>query len=148
MGYIAMLLLAALAGVAFSLQGPLNAGLAQHTGSATTAAFLSFVVGVASATVIAGVATAFGRGGTLLPDGVPRHLFLAGCLGAFGVITMTIIVPRIGVTMAIAAMMAGQLGAALVTDRMGWFGASGAELSTRRLAGAGLMMVAVWMMRR
>jgi transporter family-2 protein len=148
MAYIAMLLLAALAGVAFSMQGPLNAALSQHTGSATTASFLSFVVGLATATMIAGIATAFGRGGSLLPDGVPRYLYLAGCLGAFGVITMTIIVPRLGVTMAIAAMMAGQLGAALVTDRMGWFGTEASELSPRRLAGAALMMVAVWMMRR
>ena len=140
--------LAALAGVAFSLQGPINAGLARHVGGAPAAALLSFLVAAVTMVAVYAVAAGVGHGGAPTTAGVPRHLYLAGCLGVVGIVLMTIAVPRVGVSAAVAAMIGGQVVTALVTDRFGWFGGAVIELSPRRLIGAGLVLVGVWLVRR
>lgn len=148
MALLPFMLIAAGAGAGFALQGPVNAGLARYVGGPVAASFFSFTVG---ALICAAVfAAAAMMGGTNVRGFVtaPRHLLIGGLFGSSGVIAMAIIVPRLGVGSATTAMIAGQLVAALVADRMGWFVDAPVPLTARRLAGAALMMLSVWMLRR
>jgi transporter family-2 protein len=145
---LVLFVLAGVAGAAFSLQGPINAGLSRYAGGALGASFVTFMVAAVTMTVVYVAAVAAGHGGTIPPAGAPRHLYLSGCLGVLGIVLMTVTVPRIGVTAAVAAMIAGQLLAALGSDRFGWFGGVATELAPRQWLGAVLMLLAVWLVRR
>ena len=92
------------------------------------------------ALTLAGGAGAAGRLGT-----VPMWQFAGGLLGAFYVWAMAASVSALGVVTALAALVLGQLGAALLIDHFGVFGVAVQPVSPRRLVavvlvGAGLVL--------
>ncbi|WP_308917478.1 DMT family transporter [Jannaschia sp. LMIT008] len=110
-----------LVGIGFGVQAPLNAALGKGIGSGVAAAAISFGVGFAAllaVTALRGDLGAFARAGS-----VPWVLWLGGFLGAAVVWAMLWAVPTIGILTAFAALLLGQLGAALVMDAMGAFAA-------------------------
>lgn len=148
MALLPFMLIAACAGAGFALQGPVNAGLARYVGGPVSASFFSFTVGALICAAVFAAAWMWGDTNVRGFVTAPRHLLIGGIFGSAGVIAMAFIVPRLGVGMATTAMMAGQLVAALLADKFGWFVDAPVPLSMRRLAGAGLMLIAVWMLRR
>jgi transporter family-2 protein len=146
---VLMLALAAFAGVAFGLQGPVNAGLARHVGGPFAASLVSFAVGVVTMAIAWGVAVAAGAGSNLRGiAAAPPVLLIGGLLGAIGVCGMTIVVPRVGVALAMGTLIFGQMACALAADHFGWFGAEPIPVSARRLAGGAVLLVGVWLLRR
>lgn len=108
------------AGAAVATQSPLNAALGRGVGSALGAAAISFGVGFL---VLVLVTVLFGQGGSLTAAGsMPPGLLLGGVLGAFFVWAMLSNVPVLGVVTATAALILGQMCAALVLDMIGAFG--------------------------
>ena len=73
----------------------------------------------------------------------PKHLFLAGLLVAFYVLSITWIAPKFGVGNAIFFVLLGQLVAAAAIDHFGLFGAAAAPLGLARIAGISLMAAGV-----
>ena len=65
----------------------------------------------------------------------PRHLFLAGLLVTFYILSITTIAPHFGVGNAIFFVLLGQLISAAVVDHFALFGASGSPLSVTRSLG-------------
>ncbi len=130
-------LIVVVAGMALSLQAPLNAALARVLGQPVAAAAVSFGVGFAVLVVISLV---LGGPGPLLR--LPTATWwqvTGGCLGAFYVWSVIWGVPSLGVVTTVAALILGQMIAALVLDATGLFGLPVTPINPARLAGAGLV---------
>jgi transporter family-2 protein len=71
----------------------------------------------------------------------PWWMLTGGALGAMIVFSITIAGPRIGTTAVVALLIAGQLVAATVIDRFGWFGFDRVALEWPRILGIALLAV-------
>ena len=133
----------ALGGAAIAVQAPINSRLAGHLGDPVLAAGVSFFVGFL---VLGSIALARGSlGGLLAAPSVPWWAWVGGALGAIYVWSAIWAVGTLGVLTMVAALIFGQLGAALVLDAIGAFGLVVREISwTRILAvafvGVGLVL--------
>lgn len=119
------------AGIGFAVQAPLNAALGRVVGSGLAAATISFGVGFAA---LLALTLAFGQGAALgRAAGAAPVLLIGGLFGAAVVWSMLWAVPAVGIFTAIAALLAGQLGAALVLDALGAFAAPVHAVTPTRL---------------
>ena len=75
--------------------------------------------------------------------GQPKHLFLAGVLVAFYVLSITFIAPTFGVGNAVFFVLLGQLVSAAAIDHFGLFGAQVSNVSGMRLLGLAVMAAGV-----
>lgn len=108
-----------LVGIGFAVQAPLNAALGKAIGGGIAAAAVSFGVGFAA---LLALTLATGQGPALArATGAVPVLWTGGLLGAAVVWAMLWSVPTIGILTAFAALLLGQLSAALVLDAMGAF---------------------------
>jgi len=130
------------AGIGIPVLAALNAALGARIGSPAAAATVLFVVAFLSSLVVALVA---GPQGFTRLAGVPKHLFLAGVLIAFYVLTITFIAPHFGVGNAVFFVLLGQLVSAAAIDHFGFFGAQVSPLGLTRAAGIAVMAAGVWL---
>lgn len=139
------ILIVVAAGMALSTQAPLNAALARTLQQPLAAAALSFGVGFALLMLLS-----IAIGGTAplarLPA-APGWQLLGGFLGAFYVWAVIWGVPQVGVVTTVAALILGQLVAALFIDTTGWFGLAVQALTPQRIAAAGLVAAGVVLSR-
>jgi transporter family-2 protein len=141
--FLFALLAVAIGGACISTQAPINARLSGHVGGPMIAAAISFLVGF----LVLGALT-LARGG--LPgfsgaSGAPWWAWVGGVLGAVYVWAAASSVGTLGVVTLVAALVFGQLAAALVLDATGAFGMVVREVSWTRIAavalvGAGLIL--------
>lgn len=137
-GYAAIMLLA---GIGIPVLAALNARLGMHLGSAPGASVVLF--GVALAAALA--ALAVGGGSYAELASAPRHLFLAGTLVAFYVLSITWVAPRFGIGNAIFFVLLGQMISAALIDHFGLFGARVVALSPMRALGLTTMALGVFL---
>ena len=136
-----------LAGMLLALQGPINAQLARALGSPIAAAAMSFIAGTVVLTVIT-LATVQAQGISIAWRTPPLWmLFAGGCLGAIFVTCALILTPKLGVAATMAFIVAGQLLAGLLIDRLGYFDLAVRELTFGRVAGAVLLVIGALMLR-
>lgn len=131
------LIIIAIAGIALATQAPINAALGRSLGSPIAAAAVSFGVGLVVLTLLALVISGpqtFAKLGV-----TPGWQLLGGLLGAFYVSAVLWGVSTLGVLSAMAALILGQMGAALVLDGNGLFGLPVQALSPQRIAAAVLV---------
>lgn len=136
-----------LAGIGVPVLAALNARLGSRTGSpAAAAAVILFAVAFcgAAATMLATRGTA---ALAAAPD-QPRHLFLAGLLVAFYVLSITWIAPLFGLDNAIMFVLLGQLVSAAVIDQFGLMGSIVRQVTPMRGAGLLLMAAGVFLAQR
>ncbi len=134
-----------LAGIGIPLLAALNAALGVHIGSPAAAATVLFVVALC---VSATVAILTGPAPLLLAISAPKHLFLAGALIAFYVLSITYIAPHFGIGNAVFFVLLGQLISAALIDQFGLFGAQASPISLSRALGIALMAGGVWLTQR
>jgi transporter family-2 protein len=79
---------------------------------------------------------------------VPKWLWLGAVLGVFVVGAITLAGAKIGATATVALLIAGQLGAAVVVDRFGWFGVDKVAVTWTRVAGVALLAVGAFLTLR
>jgi transporter family-2 protein len=128
----------ALGGVAISMQAPINAALGRGIGGAVPAAAVSFGVGFL---VLMAVSLLQGQGGAYLRLGqVPFWTLLGGFLGAWYVFAAAWGVASLGVVTLVAALVLGQMAAALVIDATGILGATVREITPTRIAAAVMVL--------
>ncbi|MFV0512685.1 MAG: DMT family transporter [Jhaorihella sp.] len=139
MTHYALIMLAA--GVGIPVLAALNAALGQLIGSPTAAAAVLFAVAF-SATLMLLAFTGTQPLGEL--GNAPRHLFLAGLLVAFYVLSITHVAPHFGVGNAVFFVLVGQLVSAAAIDHFGLLGAQVNPLSPMRAGGIALMGLGVW----
>ncbi len=137
-GYAAVMLAA---GIGIPILAALNASLGARIGSPAAAASVLFVVAFAAAVVTMG-ATGGTRALAALPA-QPVHLFMAGLLIAFYVLSITWVAPRFGIGNAVFFVLLGQLVSAALIDHFGLFGAQQTALTMTRAAGIAVMAAGV-----
>lgn len=139
MMHYALVMLAA--GIGIPVLAALNAALGKVIGSPTAAAVVLFTVafGVSAVAVLITGLQPLSRLGE-----APRHLFLAGCLVAFYVLSITHVAPHFGVGNAVFFVLIGQLISAAVIDHFGLFGAQAQPLTLTRAGGLSLMAAGAW----
>lgn len=135
-------LIMTLAGIGIPVLAALNAALGARIGSPAAAATVAFMIAFCAALVVtfATGPQAFGR----FAD-VPLHLFGAGLLIAFYVLSITYIAPHFGVGNAVFFVLLGQLVSAALIDHYGLFGAQVSPISLTRASGVAVMAVGVWL---
>lgn len=134
-------------GAIFASQGAINGRLAQHIGGPLPAALISFSVGW-SALFILNLAARTPVPQSAAIGAVPWWGWFGGLIGAAGVTMAALSVPKIGVAPWVAAIIAGQLLAALFLDHIGAFGQAVREVSFGRVAGALCLAAGVYLIRR
>ncbi len=140
------LALAAIAGVLMAVQAPTNALLSKASGSPVIAAFISFLVGTAALGAV--VAIDSSRGAVAGLKHVPWYAWLGGFYGAFFVAVAAFAAPRLGVGVLLTAAIAGQLLGAIVLDHFGLLGLTKNPITVTRVAGIGLVLLGVLLVRR
>lgn len=131
-----------LAGIGIPVLAALNAALGGRIGSPVAASVVLFAIAFASALAVF-VIGGFKPQVSLLS--APKHLFLAGVLIAFYVLSITFIAPKFGVGNAVFFVLLGQLISAAMIDHFGLFGAQISPLSVTRAGGIALMAFGVYM---
>lgn len=133
------------AGIGVPVLAALNAALGRQIGSPAVAAAVLFIV----AFVVAAVTAIFTNpAATAKLASAPRHLFLAGVLVAFYVLSITWIAPTMGVGNAVFLVLLGQLISAAAIDHFGLFTAQPAPLNLTRAAGIALMAAGVFVTQK
>ncbi|MGB5838342.1 MAG: DMT family transporter [Albidovulum sp.] len=134
-----------LAGIGIPVLAALNAQLGGRIGApaAGTVLFAVAFFGAAVTMLVTGGASALGG----VPD-QPKHLFLAGLLVAFYVLSITWVAPRFGLGNAITCVLLGQLVSAAFIDQFGLLGAALKQVTPMRMAGLGLMAAGVFLTQR
>jgi transporter family-2 protein len=127
-----------LGGVFLSSQAPINAALARSLGDPVLAACISFGIGFVILAAISVFRGAWPSGGAMAA--APWWSWLGGFLGAFYVAIVIWGVPQLGVVSTVAALVFGQVAAALVLDAVGAFGLPVQAITWQRLLAAGLIL--------
>ena len=128
------------AGIGIPVLAALNAQLGTRLGSPAAAATCLFAVAMLSTLAVLAV-----TGPAAITGAVeaPRHLFLAGCLVAFYVLSITWIAPKFGIGNAVFFVLLGQLISAAAIDHFGLMGARVSPVNLTRAAGIALMAAGV-----
>ena len=138
-------LLLPLAGIGIPVLAALNARLGTLAGSPAAAATVLFVVAFSAAFVTCLVT---GTGALAQLPGQPPHLFLAGLLVAFYVLSITYVAPTFGVGNAVFFVLLGQLISSAAIDHWGLLGARPSPVDARRALGLALMAAGVLLARK
>ncbi len=127
-----------LGGVFLSAQAPINAALAKSLGDPVLAACISFGTGFV---ILAALSTLRGTWPSASAmTAAPWWSWLGGLLGAFYVAIVIWGVPQLGVVSTVAALIFGQVVAALVLDAIGAFGLPVQAITWQRLLAAGMIL--------
>ncbi|MBL9052838.1 MAG: DMT family transporter [Tabrizicola sp.] len=126
-----------LGGVAVAVQAPINAALGRELGAMVPAAAVSFGVGFL---VLIAASTLLGQSGAFLKlASAPAWTLVGGALGSVYVLSAIWGVGTLGVVTMVAALVFGQMAAAMVIDSTGSLGMELREISPQRIAAAGLV---------
>ena len=135
--------LAIAAGVAAALQAATNAGLSKSAGLGPALVVNTVVVLIGAL----GLWAALGAKTTFFPESVPSAFYLGGVYGFVIIASLAFVFPKIGAAYAIALMVAGQCGAALVVDHFGLVGMPRDPVTTQRVIGVALVAAGAVVMR-
>jgi transporter family-2 protein len=141
-------ILAAVSGVMIAFQARANGELSQRIGNPIEAALVSFGSGLVVISLISLFNPAIKTGirnlrGAVNRKEIPIWTLFAGMLGGSFVAVQTQIVPIIGVAIYSVASIAGQTAASLLVDRIGLTGGGKKNITTKRVAAAGVTVIAV-----
>ncbi|MGD2037598.1 MAG: DMT family transporter [Desulfobacterales bacterium] len=136
---LGLIVLAVFAGMSNGFQAPINAALGKFVGIVESSC-ISFSVGTLSLLVVSLVA---GQGSILRIADAPPNLWIGGLLGAFYVTIVLFVVPKIGAAVMIAAVITGQMTAALIIDQVGLLGIPKNPIDLYRLGGLACMAVGI-----
>ena len=133
-------------GAATALQAPTNAKMMTAVGSPVNAAFVSFAVGTAALGILAVVLQT--RPDMAASRALPWYAWVGSLYGAIFVVAAAWGVPRLGVATTIILMVAGQLLLSVALDHFGAMGMPKQPISWGRVAGVGLVLAGVLLVRR
>ena len=140
-------LLGILSGAFIALQAPINAGLGRGLGLPIAATAASFIAGTVLLIPIA-LAVSHMQGVPIRWSAPPLWMYLAGGgLGAAYVTSVIVLTPKLGTAATMALVVAGQLIAGLILDRMGAFELVVREITMGRIAGVVLLLVGALLIR-
>ncbi|MGD9917962.1 MAG: DMT family transporter [Paenirhodobacter sp.] len=134
------------AGIGIPVLAALNAQLGSRIGSPVVAAVVLFCVALTGAVVV--MLASAGPSALAHVPTQPRHLFLAGLLVCFYVLSVTFVAPKFGVGNAVFFVLMGQMISAALIDQFGLFGAIARPVTALRGTGIGLMGIGLFLIQR
>ena len=142
------ILMAMVVGAGAMVQAGINYQLSGVLGSPVSAAFVSFAVGTLALALFALVSrVSVPEMGRLTQ--APWHLFVAGgILGAIFVATTVVLVPKLGASALLAAVVAGQMICAILLDHWGLVGFPRHAFNPWRGVGAVMLLGGVILIRK
>ena len=136
-----------LAGAALPVQAGINVHLRGIFGNPVRASFVQFTVGALFLLAL----TLFARDPWPALNDLargPAWAWTGGILGALYVVSVIVLVPRLGSAVTFALIVAGQMGISLAIDQFGLFGLPRSPLSLARIGGGALLVAGVILIRR
>lgn len=135
--------LGALAGVMLAIQSVLNSTLGQRVGNFGSVLILT-IVGMSTLIllIILFPSTADFK---QIPTFSEWHLYIGGILGIAILIVPIVLVPKIGTTSTLIAIVLGQMAAALLIDHFGIFASPKIELNLTRVVGIALVTLGAFL---
>ena len=140
-------LLGVLSGAFIAVQAPINAQLARGLGLPVAAAAFSFLSGAVVLGLVSVAVTRFGNVTLDWKAPAPWLFVVGGLLGGAYVTASTVLAPRLGAAALMAFLVAGQLLAGMMLDRIGFLGMAVREISLGRVAGAVLLLAGALLIR-
>lgn len=136
------------AGIGIPILAALNAQLGGRIGSPATAAMV--LTSVAFFAAFTYRLTIAGADSVALDHllAQPKHLFGAGLLMCFYLLSVTTIAPRFGVGNAVFFVLMGQMISAALIDQFGLFGAIVRPMNVMRGAGIGFMAIGLFFIQK
>ncbi|MBL8644090.1 MAG: DMT family transporter [Rhodospirillaceae bacterium] len=144
---LALIAMCILAGGLLPAQAAMNAAVGLRTSGAMFAVGVNFFVGSAVLVFVLLLLR------TPLPttaqlQSVPWWAWAGGLCGIGVVFTTLYASPKLGATVAFAAIIAGQVGLSLLCDTFGWLNYQQQDLTPGRILGAVLLVAGVVMIRK
>ena len=144
--YYLLLLLAVVAGVVIPMQAALNAELGRAVKSPELGALLSFVVGIIGLFLYCLlVRVDMSQWKNALQ--IEWYYWLGGLMGAFFVLSLIILAPRLGTALTLGITVAGQMIFALIMDHYGWMGLTEQPFSWYKFVGVAMIIGGVFLLR-
>ena len=134
------ILIALTVGCLFGMQPSVNGSLGSAVQHPLQAALISFGSGTLAIAVCCIATGNFPARFATPPGQIPLWVWTGGLIGSIVVTSSLIMVPRMGSLLWFAALITGQLLAAVVLDHFGWLGNPQVTASPPRLIGAGLLL--------
>ena len=136
--------LAAIAGMAVTIQSPLASTLNQRIGQIESV----FIVHIGG-TIASGIILLFLGGGNMRAwRETPWYTWLAGLLGLVVIASVNLAIVRLGSVATVSIMVAAQLALGAVIDHFGWLGLDVRPLTLPRIAGMLVMGLGAWLVVR
>lgn len=134
-----------LVGAVVPIQTAVNTRLRQSVGSPIGATFVSFVIAVAVASVIAFAATGQVVPDMTIPAAEPWWIWLGGFMGVLFIAGNIVLFPQLGAVQTVILPILGQVIMGLVVDRFGLFQSPRVSVGLWRLLGAAIVVVGIAM---
>jgi transporter family-2 protein len=141
------LLLAFLAGAVLPVQTGVNSRLAGTVGNPTLASLISFIVGTVGLLVYT-LALRIPLPQMSALSNAPFWIWLGGMLGAFFIATTTTLAAKIGATVLVGLIIAGQLIVAVLLDHFGLLGFAQHPINLWRILGILLLIAGVFLIKQ
>lgn len=144
MSLTGLIILAAIGGIAVTIQGQFMGLIDKNIGTLESV-FITYTSGG----ILAAVAMIASRGGNLKAvQTLPWYTLSSGLVGLVIVGTIGYTVPRLGLSKAFTIIVASQFLVASILDHFGLLGAVVRPMDLSRLAGMSLLVVGVWLIVR
>lgn len=145
---IVPLLLALLAGTLVPLQTGANTYLSKGLGNSGLSTLVVFIVAmVATLAFLLLQRPALPTSSQL--SQIPWHAWCTGgVLGAVYIFLLIYTAPRLGMASTVGLVILGQLLMAMVVDHFGWYGMTIMHFNWKRLAGALIMVLGLWIIKK
>ncbi|MEM6395101.1 MAG: DMT family transporter [Bacteroidota bacterium] len=141
-----LILLALVAGVVLPIQAAVNSKLGESAQSAELGALISFVVGITGLFIYCLIIRVdFSAWKNTLS--LPLYYWIGGLLGAFYVVSLIVLAPKLGVGLTLGLSVAGQMIFGLVMDHNGWLGLEQRSVGWQQLLGAALIIAGVLLLQ-
>jgi bacterial/archaeal transporter family-2 protein len=137
-------LLCLLSGALIPVQASTNAAFSKAVGNPVITAVVVFATGLLAVAVYTLLARVPLPGMAELRS-APSYGYLGGLIVATYVIVITWVTPRLGVAPAIGLIITGQVIGAIAIDHFGWFDVAVRQINLSRIAGAGLMILGIYL---
>lgn len=146
MRFFTFFLVGIIAGSMITIQSVLNAALGKKTGNFGSVLVLTIVsILVLLVLIISFPKTANLKG---MPGVSEWYLYSGGVLGVVILAAPIFLIPRLGATSTLTALVVGQLLLALLIDQLGLFGFPSIEISVTRIAGVILLAAGAFLITR
>jgi transporter family-2 protein len=142
--YFILVLLGLSVGITIASQAGINSTLRGGLQSPVQAALISFLIGAVLLGVISWSQGHKWSGANVLAS-LPWWAWLGGVLGAFNVAMSIFLAPRLGALLLAGSVITGQIVASLLLDKFGWLGYPKIDLDSKRLLGALLMLLGLYL---